>query len=688
MNKNLLDDKPILDPKDDLLGHDKFAEDIAKLLASQPKAANFVLSINGEWGAGKSSCVNMIKYFLNKDHKKKVIFSDFSPWFFNGEQEALLKEFLSVLFRATDNLLSLSATAAKTVYEEFNSLLRCLKFGVSIPSIPVIGIPEASMEVDFSQLPKAEDPTIFELKDKISKRLASNSRKIIIFIDDLDRLNKTEVLQIFGLIKVVADFPNVIYVLSCDKGVLCDILQVEQGIEGEKYLEKIIQLPLDLPLPETKHLRALLFDGIDFGKKDDELSAIRSYYQHGIKQTLNTPRKVKRFRQNFDTLYNLTKDEVFAADFYALTFLRLFAPKSYQIIKDNIGWLAMPDTPDRNHYGMFEVKNSGLYDRAHNLLDMLHKENSDIQKDDWKHFIGTMFPNMIYVLSEQKPQVKYKDEDFKNSRIFCTDACWAYFKFNYYNPSITRQEFNKMLASIKKKGDFTKYIKANLPLKKFDEHSLSFRMLEAMRYNYRKDIPVNKMKLIIPDILKSGFTYDTEYDVTYDFFRTTNSSTAEILVSIYFRALNTPKERTELLLKLMPEADLAFLCYYVRYDESFWDTKLLETVKSQIAARIEKDKASILIKTGLKHILGTYLYLCPDKFDAFIKGIANTNSKKMLVIRALCPEIVGGTWYTNSTYKHQSIKELAESVDKASLSDDDKEFLEEFVRIQNDGSMD
>lgn len=60
----------------------------------------------------------------------------------------------------------------------------------------------------------------------------------------------------------------------------------------------------------------------------------------------------------------------------------------------------------------------------------------------------------------------------------------------------------------------------------------------------------------------------------------------------------------------------------------------------------------------------------------------------MLVIRALCPEIVGGTWYTNSTYKHQSIKELAESVDKVSLSDDDKEFLEEFIRIQNDGSMD
>ena len=81
------DDKPITKLEDDLLGHNKFAEDIATLLATQPNGSNFIMSINGEWGSGKSSLIKMCKSLLEKeDENVKCLI--FNGWLFENYDDA------------------------------------------------------------------------------------------------------------------------------------------------------------------------------------------------------------------------------------------------------------------------------------------------------------------------------------------------------------------------------------------------------------------------------------------------------------------------------------------------------------------------------------------------------------------------------------------------------------------------
>lgn len=392
------DDIPILTPEEDLLNHAHFAKDIAKLLASQKKSVNFVMSINGEWGSGKSSCVNMIKHYLENEHKDKIVYADFSPWLYHGNQEILLREFMSVLFKTVDSTSNICNCpfnfSANKLQKLFNSLLSNMTI-----TVPFFGVS--------LKLPKASEPTIYDIKKQISDLLIKIDKKIVIFIDDLDRLNKSEVLQIFSLIKAVADFPNVIYVLSCDKKVLCDILGVGQGINGEQYLEKIVQLQVDLPIPAWQNMREMLLKGIDFGKYEaDGKYYILKKYLECIVPIVNTPRKIKRFRQNFDIVYPLVKGHVFTEDFFALTFLRLFSPKSYEIIKKMLGEKISLLIWGHEMLG-FNINESRDKKLRDNLFETLHEETKILNEDDWKSFMQTMFPCM-FNNKEQVLQGSYK----------------------------------------------------------------------------------------------------------------------------------------------------------------------------------------------------------------------------------------------------------------------------------------
>jgi predicted KAP-like P-loop ATPase len=63
-------------------------------------------------------------------------------------------------------------------------------------------------------------PSLANQKAAIETQLRKLSQKIIVFIDDLDRLETAEVIEILRLVRAVADFPNIIYVLSYDPDIL------------------------------------------------------------------------------------------------------------------------------------------------------------------------------------------------------------------------------------------------------------------------------------------------------------------------------------------------------------------------------------------------------------------------------------------------------------------------------------
>ena len=89
-------DKPIKYPKQDKLGLAPFAQTVTNRISEAKNPVGLVIAIIGPWGIGKSSAVNLVKYYIKKKNKsKKIKVIDFKCWLFRGE-EALFIEFLKV----------------------------------------------------------------------------------------------------------------------------------------------------------------------------------------------------------------------------------------------------------------------------------------------------------------------------------------------------------------------------------------------------------------------------------------------------------------------------------------------------------------------------------------------------------------------------------------------------------------
>ena len=98
--------------------------------------------------------------------------------------------------------------------------------------------------------------TISKAKAELVGALRLLSRRIIVFIDDLDRLEPREASEVLRLVRAVANLPNVIYVLSYDPDVMAQTLtKAVQVDDGAAYLEKIVQVSFRVPRPEAFDLR-------------------------------------------------------------------------------------------------------------------------------------------------------------------------------------------------------------------------------------------------------------------------------------------------------------------------------------------------------------------------------------------------------------------------------------------------
>ncbi|MBC1259364.1 P-loop NTPase fold protein, partial [Trichormus variabilis] len=157
---------------------------------------------------------------------------------------------------------------------------------------------------------------------------------------DIDRLTAEEIRQLFRVIKAVANFPNVVYLLLFDKEVVIKALEEIQKINGEVYLEKIVQVSFELPLPDRIQL-SRLFDSqlnkIISGTPEelfDQKYWLEIYWQ-GIEHFITTPRSILRLANTLMVTYPGVKGEVNFVDFVAIETIRLFYPTVYNIIRNN-----------------------------------------------------------------------------------------------------------------------------------------------------------------------------------------------------------------------------------------------------------------------------------------------------------------------------------------------------------------
>jgi len=320
-------DKPISKENEDELNRIPFVKRLSKSICNYDSQDCLVIGLMGEWGCGKTSILNLTFSEIKKE-KEDWIFIDFNPWHFSNQDNLILQFFNRLL-----NELKFSDKLTKKAKKVLFKFMKGISFSANLKFL--------SANFDLDKVLKQDEFKKFNsLKQDLIDIFSNLDYKIIVSIDNIDRLTDDEIQQIFLLVKSLADFPKVIYILSFDQNIVFKTLEKLQVYSGEDYLKKIIQI--EIPVPEITQSRknALIYNRFypiyekfsnDSWIPLDDFNDIYWMIIPFIKNIRDLNRLVNLF--NF-YLFSF-KDEININDFLLLLTLQLFEKKCYDEIKNN-----------------------------------------------------------------------------------------------------------------------------------------------------------------------------------------------------------------------------------------------------------------------------------------------------------------------------------------------------------------
>lgn len=234
----------------DRLGRWPFAERIADTLANRSDPASLVVGVYGRWGEGKSTVLEFIAQRLT--NHPNVVTVRFNPWLFTNDQE-LFTGFFHQVADALDRKLTTNTQRLGEMLKTYGSLFT------------TIGAPDGTASTAMALGESLARTSPSELRTRLEKALGEQQTRIVVLLDDLDRLDKSEAQAVFRLLKVAADFQWTSYVLALDREVVAGALAERypgRPDGGDEFLDKIIQVPLTLPSVPREALQKLFYEDV------------------------------------------------------------------------------------------------------------------------------------------------------------------------------------------------------------------------------------------------------------------------------------------------------------------------------------------------------------------------------------------------------------------------------------------
>ncbi len=364
-------DKAIENIRDDKLGRSSFSKRIAEFINNYKDIESFSLGLTGKWGTGKTSIINMIRENISSD----ILVYNFNPWDISV-REQLFGDFFSGMSLILDSKEGNNIENAKEISQKLKLYANIFKPLKYIPMIaPIVEAVSEILNITSDNLKsysESREKDLFSLKKELNESLKKINKKILIIIDDVDRLSDEEIKEIFHLIKSVGDLSNTIYLLSYDKDLVKNVMDKIQKNRGEEYTEKLINM--EITVPQTKKVDVDLIFKKEILYIFPELSNEKKYhsdtvndlFKHILKDKFYNLREVKRFMNTLSFSSYFAK-KLNIIDFIIIQFLRENEPTIYDGIKSSD----------------FKI------DKSNDLLNFLYKRR------DYK-FIGREFTNSDY----------------------------------------------------------------------------------------------------------------------------------------------------------------------------------------------------------------------------------------------------------------------------------------------------
>ena len=374
----LSSDRPIKKPEDDALGRLKPASSFATQVLSLDASEGVVVGVLGAWGSGKTSFVNLAQALLEESG---VAVLEFNPWMFSGADQLMQSFFieLSAQLKIRPGMAEVGQRIEE-YGETFSGLGWLPLVGPWIERGRVVtGIVAKSLQRKKEGV-KASQSRVREALNKLSA-------PIVVILDDIDRLSTPEIRDVFKLVRLTANFPNVIYLLAFDRYRVEQALG-EQGIPGRDYLEKILQIGVDLPAVPDNVLNSQIFKAIDGalegienpGHFDSELWP--DVFMEVIKPLIRNMRDVRRYATSVNGTVRDLEGQVALVDVLALEAVRVFLPDVFHRLRLSVEGL----TATNNGFGARD-ESPHLKEQIESLV-----EAGDDQAECVQNLIRRLFP--------------------------------------------------------------------------------------------------------------------------------------------------------------------------------------------------------------------------------------------------------------------------------------------------------
>ena len=332
VSKGFETDLPIDKVKSDSLKRDNIAKELAiKIKNTSIEKKAFSIGVESPWGEGKTSFLNLLcKHFEDKD----TIIIKFNPWNYEKERNLVDAFFLELRekLKIYDSSLSTNLTEYARILSDSNHDI--IKFGAKF------------IECFSSQSVEAK-------RNVINSAIKGIGKLILVIIDDLDRLDKDEIMSVLKLIRNSADFPNMVFVSAYDREYLNEILKKAEVYNCNVFLEKIFQYQFKLPEYDKLKLRTILYDeGLKIIKPEDENEFQKAIYDSifvGIYagfmiDYIENIRDVHRFLNAFNLVYQRLHGEVVVKDLMNIELLRMKYNYVYELLsKEHEKYLVSPN---------------------------------------------------------------------------------------------------------------------------------------------------------------------------------------------------------------------------------------------------------------------------------------------------------------------------------------------------------
>lgn len=476
-------DMPLGNDDVDLFTRRPFAKQIGRMICSTNIRCSMVVGIFGEWGSGKSSILFMLENFLNSERDVATI--SFNSWLYKDTSN-LCDE----LFK----LISVEITK-RNMFEESEILKSIAAYSKKLAEFKVVGSP-----LSFNLLKDMveTDDGLMQLKKNVGNLLGKINFKIVIIIDDLDRLNFDEIFKVFQLVKLTADFPNIAYVLACDYEkvslAISKAYYSDSDISmGKDFLEKIIQVPLHISVTEHVIVTKYFIGEVHKICKTEDINFTDAMEQT-LMETWNktigklnwTLRKVNRLINVIAITLPIQKEDTNLVDLIFIEALHLVSSEMYNYIIINAEEILKKGSLNRQE--SIELKS--------NYNKIVNSSNLDGNKviDD---LVCCLFPMISGLANEEKWN--------KEKRICSRKYFNNYFLYSVPQDTIADMKMIYFIDQISSISDFDRIKKEFIKLTDGKNYSKAIETLGYVIERSKYQLPVlkNISRLLASKVIKS-----------------------------------------------------------------------------------------------------------------------------------------------------------------------------------------